>query len=606
MAIDEWRGFGRDSFDRFGDDLCELLLSYLTFKDKIVLEDVSRQWKRTIYNKQSVLRVFSVHPIEPIAHLNNHYVNDLLVPIKVKNFVSGFANNVNMRTLDADRLKTLLTKCKRIINIEFTRVYVDKILFEIIGQYCPQLESITLDIIGLEEEDIIAFGQKYGRRLKKIRFNNCVRFAFRDYLHKFCNDFGKKMLSYCQNIKSFVCDDIAIINDKSHDFLPRLEAIELKLKRNEVTQFTNFVDKYENKLKKLKLYTTEVEFATLRNTLHLISRFRNMENLELHFQIILHHFHGTQTNTSISDKLTEMAKNCPKMTRLVLNVNFFMVPNDFNSGNIWECIGKFHNLRKLNVSFRMSNNEESVETLKRLKNLTDLTICSTETGDPFFKDIELFLPNLKTLVLSTDYDLSDTLLESLSKLKHLTKISLGNGNKALRNITDSGISKLIDNCVEIRKMYFSSRPNITNQSIDKLIDFANKNSKYIINFYSGFSRLGDEALFAPIDLNSYSNIPQNLMITIRTGQPNLHHHPNFPMNANPNFMAHFHDMAPPGANIHVFELNLADGPHGPPMGAPPMVPPQIPMDLQVLIHNHQLPPLGNLIPLVNNMGAHNP
>lgn len=588
MTSDESLGlsrFGRNSFERFGDDLCELLLSYLTFKDKIALEDVSRQWRRTIYNKQSVLRVFSVHPVEPIAHLNNHYVNDLLVPIKVKNFVSGFANNMNMRTLEPNRLKTLLTKCKRIKRIEFTRVYIDKTLFEIIGEYCPQLESIQLDLIGLEEEDIVSFGEKYGKRLKQIKFNNCLRFAFRDYLHKFCNDFGKKLLSYCQNIKSFVCEDIAIIGDKNANFLPKLESIELKLKRNESNHFSNFVDKYENKLKRMRLYSTEVEFTTLRNTLQLISRFRNMEHLELHYQMILQHFHGTQSNNSITDKMAEIAKSCSKLTRLVLNINFFMPPNEFHSGNIWECIGKFHNLRKLDVAIRVAHNQESVEALKRLKNLTDLTIRATKLGDPFFKDVDQFLPNLKSLVLNSDYDLSDNLLESLSKLKCLTKISLGNGNKALRLITDAGICKLIDNCLHLRKFYFGSRPNITTKIIDKLIDFANKNSKYVINFYCGFSRMGDEAVFAPIDLNAYTNIPNNLLITLRTGQPHVHHnHQHIPNN----IMAHFQDMAPPGANIHVFEFNLGDA--APPL--PAVIPPPLPMDLQVLIHNH---PIGNLM-----------
>src|SRR5882724_5406406 len=164
--------YSRNSFERFGDDFCEHLLSFLTLKDKIVLEMVSKQWKRTIYNKQTDLRVFNVFPIEPIQHLINSYVNDLLVPIVVKNFVSGFANNMNMKTIDSHRLKSLLSKCKFIKNIELTRVYVDSDLLELIGSYCPNLERIQLDMIGLEEKDIDRFGLKYGKQLKKIKFNN--------------------------------------------------------------------------------------------------------------------------------------------------------------------------------------------------------------------------------------------------------------------------------------------------------------------------------------------------------------------------------------------------------------------------------------------------
>ena len=39
----------KDSMDRFGDDLTELILSFLWFEDKIRLECVSKQWKRCVF-----------------------------------------------------------------------------------------------------------------------------------------------------------------------------------------------------------------------------------------------------------------------------------------------------------------------------------------------------------------------------------------------------------------------------------------------------------------------------------------------------------------------------------------------------------------------------
>lgn len=67
------RQFSADSFDRFGDDLCELLLSYLSFNDKIRLECVSKQWKRLVYSKQLVLSaevfVFIIELFNTINHL---------------------------------------------------------------------------------------------------------------------------------------------------------------------------------------------------------------------------------------------------------------------------------------------------------------------------------------------------------------------------------------------------------------------------------------------------------------------------------------------------------------------------------------------------------
>src|ERR1700761_2760193 len=47
------RHFFADSFDRFGDDMCEELLSFLTLRDVIAFQEVSKQWNRCL---QPVLR----------------------------------------------------------------------------------------------------------------------------------------------------------------------------------------------------------------------------------------------------------------------------------------------------------------------------------------------------------------------------------------------------------------------------------------------------------------------------------------------------------------------------------------------------------------------
>ena len=51
MSLKTKSGFDVNSFNRFGDDLCELLLSYLSFEDKIRFECVSHQFQRLIFNK---------------------------------------------------------------------------------------------------------------------------------------------------------------------------------------------------------------------------------------------------------------------------------------------------------------------------------------------------------------------------------------------------------------------------------------------------------------------------------------------------------------------------------------------------------------------------
>ena len=59
----------KDSFN-FGDDLCQLILSYLQFYDKFKLEGVCRQWKRLIFN--SVVKLD--FPFDGVKH--NRYSYD--------------------------------------------------------------------------------------------------------------------------------------------------------------------------------------------------------------------------------------------------------------------------------------------------------------------------------------------------------------------------------------------------------------------------------------------------------------------------------------------------------------------------------------------------
>ena len=46
-----------DSFDRFGDDLCEILLKYVKPNEKFKFETVSKQWKRCIHTKVESLAI---------------------------------------------------------------------------------------------------------------------------------------------------------------------------------------------------------------------------------------------------------------------------------------------------------------------------------------------------------------------------------------------------------------------------------------------------------------------------------------------------------------------------------------------------------------------
>src|ERR1700742_1219806 len=49
--------YAKDSFERFGDDLTEVILSYLRLKDKFRFECISKQWQRFVFSAEQVLKI---------------------------------------------------------------------------------------------------------------------------------------------------------------------------------------------------------------------------------------------------------------------------------------------------------------------------------------------------------------------------------------------------------------------------------------------------------------------------------------------------------------------------------------------------------------------
>ncbi|CAG2178437.1 unnamed protein product, partial [Oppiella nova] len=52
--------YPKDSFDRFGDDLCGLVLSYLSLKDSFRYECLSKQWMRTVFIRRNTFSVYEL------------------------------------------------------------------------------------------------------------------------------------------------------------------------------------------------------------------------------------------------------------------------------------------------------------------------------------------------------------------------------------------------------------------------------------------------------------------------------------------------------------------------------------------------------------------
>ncbi len=114
-------GYNCNSFDRFGDDLCQLLLSYLTVKQKLRFECVSKQWKSLIFNKQQKLI---------INYINLYQYSEILRKILV---------------LKNNSIIKCLTKKFKFINELKINFGVSFQLLEIIVKNCLHLKKINVN-----------------------------------------------------------------------------------------------------------------------------------------------------------------------------------------------------------------------------------------------------------------------------------------------------------------------------------------------------------------------------------------------------------------------------------------------------------------------------
>ena len=163
--------YAKNCFDRFGDDLTELILQYLTFEDKVRLECVSKQWRRLVFNKQ-----FGIEILDPKSeHMNNFRQIPLISKIGFK--IEERHNSLNKllimlyneRQLDVESFESVLKKCPNIkhVNIE---VNANNKVFLLIDRYCYYIKSLKFRRIypSIRKDIVLSFFRINGHKLEEL------------------------------------------------------------------------------------------------------------------------------------------------------------------------------------------------------------------------------------------------------------------------------------------------------------------------------------------------------------------------------------------------------------------------------------------------------
>ena len=176
--------YRRDSFDdRFCDDLSEVLLQFLSFEDKLRFECVSKQFQRTVFQRQYKLKI-SLCP--------DYYIVYLKSKISISNTYSRTKRDLIYYHIEDQSMHSFKALLKK----------------------CSNTKSIKLQEPDLNFRIVVSIYDKYARILYDRLFE----------YNRICGLF-EQMANYCQNLKSIGCG--FVIYDKNSDirqFLTQLNA----------------------------------------------------------------------------------------------------------------------------------------------------------------------------------------------------------------------------------------------------------------------------------------------------------------------------------------------------------------------------------------------
>ena len=163
----------RHSFsDRFCDDLCEVILQYLPLKDKLRLECVSKQFQRTVLQKQNeiVLEV-DLHPgafrVEGRQPSKQNLLK-LVYPLvyKVVDEMDQQLEVIAFESYYYKSIESLLKKCPNIQLIYFfafhsNRNQISKLMLQMITKHCNHLIELKGISINTNECESQEFCRKF-------------------------------------------------------------------------------------------------------------------------------------------------------------------------------------------------------------------------------------------------------------------------------------------------------------------------------------------------------------------------------------------------------------------------------------------------------------
>lgn len=471
--------YPKNSFDRFGDDLTELILDYLPLEEKLKFECVCSQWRRLIFNKE--LR------FELLRHKFKCGHKQL--------FLRSFVHQNQTYELDPTILLSLMKKLKSLTEMAID--YNVKCDENVLKAFCQLANTSLKNLKSIEcriKEDINSqalreFSQMFGKKLNNISISGLSEQSLSEVLTFFGPNL--KRIDLKQNLRSilmtnqipfFKLEKVLLTNPSTHDF-------------------EKFVHIFGNQLKQLSLSFDQHYKHNINQTLKYVSKLANLQVLRLDSEL----FYLKQNDLAINEQhiidesLQLIGRKC-----LHLRSVDICIFGDLISDGFLKIFGKcFHCLERLDLALWDIGNK-FFQTLNCFgfqsqngRYLTKLNLMFEQLCDDHLKDIHLFLPNLKAIKLNSDEHLTDQCLRHLSQLNHLRTVVL-EGNILVEYLTIDGIIEFITSCpsIQILDVEFENDFNEVGYDVFKVIAVMRPQINFFISFHDHEDRYKDVCVYA--------------------------------------------------------------------------------------------------------------
>ena len=400
--------YAKDSMDRFGDDLTEEVLQYLTFEDKLSLECVSKQWQRCVYQRQYVIEIHDFEDeysdemeIESDSDEKHNSLDKLLI------------FKYYRRQLNINAFESVVKKCPNIKKV-ILRFEIDSSVLLMIGRLCPHIKSLGYRRIGysMSGNNTNDFFRDNGHKLEELSVTQT-------------NDSLFEYLQYCPNLKTVSIDNINFLFNGDKEFLIKLEKIKSVIPMSSFPfsiQFSKLInemkilsDKYSKTMKTLNIRLFNLTAEELKTCIECIARFENLKELKVSISPI-------DITQPIDDCLSLIGQKCTKLLKLDLSISMNeLIPI---TDRFFASFSEFKAIKKLKILFDNHNIKinGNVKAFKDCKQLNEMNINYPKLTEDFFTNIDLFVPKLQSLKISSDEEFSDSFIESFHSMKNIQKV----------------------------------------------------------------------------------------------------------------------------------------------------------------------------------------